>query len=48
MEVLCLMVPAQENLTDVQIADSLNYVRTCLRNKTPGVITPAIVKALRK
>jgi mono/diheme cytochrome c family protein len=42
------MMPAQDYLTDVQIADVLNYVRNSWGNKIPGVITPATVKALRK
>lgn len=41
-------MPAQEYLTDVQIADVLNYVRNSWGNKIPGTITPAMVKALRK
>jgi mono/diheme cytochrome c family protein len=39
---------AQEYLTDVQIADVLNYTRNSWGNKIPGTITPAMVKALRK
>lgn len=42
------MMPAQEYLTDVQIADVLNYTRNSWGNKVPGTITPAMVKALRK
>ena len=42
------VMPAQEYLTDVQIADVLNYVRNSWGNKIPGTITPATVKALRK
>jgi mono/diheme cytochrome c family protein len=42
------VMPAQEYLTDVQIADVLNYVRNSWGNKIPGTITPAMVKALRK
>lgn len=42
------VMPAQEYLTDIQIADVLNYVRNSWGNKIPGTITPAIVKALRK
>ena len=41
-------MPAQEYLTDEQIADVLNYVRNSWGNKIPGTITPAMVKALRK
>ena len=42
------IMPAQEYLTDEQIADALNYVRNSWGNKIPGTITPAMVKALRK
>lgn len=42
------MMPPQPYLTDVQIADVLNYVRNSWGNKIPGTITPAMVKALRK
>ncbi len=42
------IMPAQEYLTDVQIADVLNYVRNSWGNKIPGAITPEMVKALRK
>ena len=42
------MMPAQDYLTDEQIADVLNYVRNSWGNKIPGTITPAMVKALRK
>lgn len=41
-------MPAQEYLTDVQIADALNCIRNSWGNKIPGMITPAMVKALRK
>jgi mono/diheme cytochrome c family protein len=41
-------MPAQDYLTDEQIADVLNYVRNSWGNKIPGMITPAMVKALRK
>jgi nitrite reductase (NO-forming) len=41
-------MPAQEYLTDEQIADVLNYVRNSWGNKVQGMITPAQVKALRK
>lgn len=42
------VMPAQEYLSDEQIADVLNYVRNSWGNKIPGTITPAMVKALRK
>lgn len=42
------IMPAQEYLTDVQIADVLNYVRNSWGNKVRGTVTPAMVKALRK
>lgn len=42
------IMPAQEYLTDIQIADVLNYVRNSWGNKVPGIVTPATVKALRK
>ncbi|MBI1780377.1 MAG: cytochrome c [Sphingobacteriales bacterium] len=41
-------MPAQEYLTDIQIADVLNYSRNNWGNKIPGLITPAMVKAARK
>ena len=41
-------MPAQEYLTDEQIADVLNYVRNSWGNKIPGTITPVMVKTLRK
>jgi nitrite reductase (NO-forming) len=41
-------MPAQNYLSDIQIADVLNYVRNSWGNKIPGTITPAMVKALRK
>jgi nitrite reductase (NO-forming) len=41
-------MPAQEYLSDEQIADVLNYVRNSWGNKIPGTITPATVKTLRK
>ena len=41
-------MPAQEYLSDEQIADVLNYIRNSWGNKIPGTITPASVKALRK
>lgn len=42
------MMPAQDYLTDIQIADVLNYIRNNWDNKIPGTITPAAVKTLRK
>ena len=42
------IMPAQDYLTDEQIADVLNYSRNSWGNKIPGTITPAQVKALRK
>jgi mono/diheme cytochrome c family protein len=41
-------MPAQEYLTDEQIADVLNYIKNNWGNKIPGTITPAMVKAQRK
>jgi nitrite reductase (NO-forming) len=41
-------MPAQEYLTDIQIADVLNYTRNSWGNKIPGKITPPMVKAMRK
>ena len=42
------LMPAQDYLSDEQIADVLNYIRNSLGNKIPGAITPAQVKTLRK
>jgi mono/diheme cytochrome c family protein len=42
------IMPAQDYLTNEQIADVLNYVRNSWGNKIAGNITPAAVKALRK
>ena len=42
------IMPAQDYLTDEQIADVLNYSRNSWGNKIAGTITPAQVKALRK
>jgi mono/diheme cytochrome c family protein len=42
------MMPAQDYLTDEQIADVYNYARNSWGNKIPGTITPAMVKELRK
>ncbi|HCL06125.1 MAG TPA: cytochrome c [Chitinophagaceae bacterium] len=41
-------MPAQEYLTNEQIADVLNYIKNSWGNKIPGTITPAMVKAQRK
>jgi len=43
-----IAMPAQEYLTDIQIADVLNYVRNSWGNKIPGAIAPEMVKPLRK
>jgi nitrite reductase (NO-forming) len=43
-----IAMPAQEYLTDIQIADVLNYVRNSWGNKIPGAIVPEMVKPLRK
>jgi len=40
-------MPAQDYLTDDQVADVLNYVRNSWGNKMPAIL-PAQVKALRK
>jgi mono/diheme cytochrome c family protein len=40
-------MPAQEYLTDTEIADVLNYIKNSWGNKLPGNITPAMVKANR-
>ena len=42
------IMPAQDYLTDIQIADVLNYVRNTWGNKVPGTVTPAMVISLRK
>lgn len=42
-----IAMPAQDYLTDEQIADVLNYSKNSWGNKIPGVVTPAMVKALR-
>ncbi len=42
------LMPAQNYLSDMQIADVLNYTRNAWGNKIPGKVTPAMVKALRK
>lgn len=41
-------MPAQNYLTDEQIADALNYSRNSWSNKNPVAITPEQVKAFRK
>lgn len=41
-------MPAQDYLTDEQIADVLNFAKNSWGNKIPGTITPAMVKAQRK
>ncbi len=41
-------MPAQNYLTDEQIADVLNYVRNSWSNKNPIAVIPSHVKALRK
>ena len=42
------IMPAQNYLTDDQVADILNYTRNSFGNKITTAITPAQVKALRK
>ena len=41
------VMPAQDYLTDAEIADILNYVNNSWGNKNPKPITPAQVKQLR-
>lgn len=41
-------MPAQNYLSDEQIADVLNYTRNSWSNKMPVAITPEQVKVLRK
>lgn len=41
-------MPPQYYLSDVQVADVMNYIRNTWGNKVPGIVTPAQVKALRK
>ena len=41
------VMPAQNYLTDDQIADILNYVRNSWGNKSAVVVTPALVKKAR-
>lgn len=43
-----IAMPAQDYLTDEQIADVLNYCKNSWGNKIPGAVTTAMVKALRK
>ncbi|MGL6269575.1 MAG: c-type cytochrome [Chitinophagaceae bacterium] len=43
-----VMMPAQEYLTDMQIADVLNYIKNSWGNKIPGAVKPSMVEALRK
>lgn len=42
------VMPAMDYLTDIQIADVINYTKNSWGNKIPGVVTPAVVKAQRK
>lgn len=42
------IMPPQPYLTDEQIADVLNYTRNSWGNKIQGIVTPAMVKGLRK
>lgn len=41
------MMPSQEYLTDMQIADVLNYVKNSWGNKIPGTVTPAMAETIR-
>jgi nitrite reductase (NO-forming) len=41
-------MPSQEYLTDMQIADVLNYCKNSWGNKIPGLVTPAMVENFRK
>jgi mono/diheme cytochrome c family protein len=43
-----VLMPAQNYLTDDQVADALNYSRNTWGNKNALAITPAQVNALRK
>ncbi|CAN5509655.1 hypothetical protein BH11BAC5_BH11BAC5_00220 [soil metagenome] len=43
-----VLMPAQNYLTDDQVADALNYSRNSWGNKNAVAITPAQVKGLRK
>jgi hypothetical protein len=38
---------SQEYLTDIQIADVLNFIKNSRGNKIPGNITPVLVAAER-
>jgi nitrite reductase (NO-forming) len=40
-------MPSLEYMTDMQIADVLNFVKNSWGNKIPGLITPAMVASLR-
>jgi mono/diheme cytochrome c family protein len=42
-----MMMPAQDYLSNEQIADVLNFVKTSWGNKMTGSITPALVQSLR-
>ena len=42
------LMPAQDYLSDTQIADVLNYIRNSWGNKIPGAVSPVMVKTLRK
>lgn len=41
-------MPAMDYLTDIQVADVLNFCKNSWGNKIPGVVTPGAVKAQRK
>jgi mono/diheme cytochrome c family protein len=41
-------MPSQEYLTDMQIADVLNYIKNNWGNKMTGMVTPEMTKAIRK
>ncbi|ULQ54352.1 c-type cytochrome [Flavihumibacter fluvii] len=43
-----MYMPAQEYLTDEQIADVVNYISNSWGNSYKTLITPALVKAARK
>jgi len=42
------LMPAMEYLDDEQVADVINFIRNSWGNKTPGIVTAAMVKAQRK
>ncbi|NNV57955.1 c-type cytochrome [Limnovirga soli] len=42
------LMPAMDYMDDLQIADALNFIRNSWGNKSPGTVTPAMVKALRQ